>query len=171
MRFQGRVQLMQAWIAVYESLAKQSGYHMLCLQIDIPGPKPITGIWKMFLLAWISFRYSMYSSLRFTTWCRVNFTPLFQTGEELIKCGHLISRHDPKIIGILHRWQPWANHDTLLIVHFNFIYRLDLEIFKGEFKVFCNKYDKNVRNVRNMTKPSHLNMKNMRKYWCLYMCS
>lgn len=35
-----------------------------------------------------------------------------------------------------------VNCDTPLIAHFNFICRLDLETVKGEFKVFCNKYDK-----------------------------
>lgn len=68
MRFQVGDQLMQGWIAGCESLAEQPDYHTLCLWIDTPDSKPITEyvFWKMYLIAWVPFRYTICSSLGFT---------------------------------------------------------------------------------------------------------
>lgn len=86
MRFQVRVQLMQGWIAGCENLAKKPDYHTFCLWIDIPVPKPITEyvFWKMYLLAWVPFRYAICSSLRFTALKAGWFYTLFQNWELLI---------------------------------------------------------------------------------------
>ena len=77
-------------------------------------------------------------------------------------------------------WDPWfddsleGNHGPPIIVYLIFTYRLDLEIFKGELKVFYNKYDENMIKIKiseiwqNLC---HLSMKNMKNHSCLYTFS